>query len=360
MYVTLTSNASKNVYGDANRAGSFRNVLSQSINFEKDEWEVGVKKLIYRNNFKTIVNEKFEITAMSAINVKKSGIGQKSIIGDYFTFTNGKLVINKNLPPQYKLQISPLLFFKLNKKEEKNLHNLFLSTSAHNDVVFEVTPEAEYDFIMGDSLLTSSHYIIECYVKSGTTTYSIQSGNYASVQAILDKINKESGNIKFFYKNGHVNVEIAKKKEKRIFWTRGTTVSQEVEIDLEYITLLNGLQYVLGFEETVLKSSTIARFRPQLHRGLFAIFIYSNICKYSHVGDTRVPLLNVISMPKSEFGNTVSIDVSDPMYVPVAYTTVDDIEIKLASDTGEELAFDNENDDASKSVITLHFRKRHI
>lgn len=104
-------------------------------------------------------------------------------------------------------------------------------------------------------------------------------------------------------------------------------------------------------------SNETARFPPPLQRGLFAIFIYSNICGYSHVGDTLVPLLNVISMPNSNVGQIVSVDVADPMYIPVSYNTISAIEIKLTSDTGELLPFEG---DSAKSIITLHFRKKQL
>ena len=56
MYITLVSNSELYSRHPQNTASHFLNTLSSEIVLEHD-YEVGIKRLIYENNFKTIVDE---------------------------------------------------------------------------------------------------------------------------------------------------------------------------------------------------------------------------------------------------------------------------------------------------------------
>ena len=73
------------------------------------------------------------------------------------------------------------------------------------------------------------------------------------------------------------------------------------------------------------------------------------------VGNSSVPLLDVIRIPDSKYGEITSIDVYNPIYRRVAVNSIQDIEIQLASDSGEAISFDNSKGDV-KTLVVLHFR----
>ena len=64
------------------------------------------------------------------------------------------------------------------------------------------------------------------------------------------------------------------------------------------------LQYVLAFQnDGVPCNGHVAEFRPQLDRAYNHMYIYSNIAKYTQVGEALVPLLRNVSISKAlKFG----------------------------------------------------------
>lgn len=351
MYVTISSNASKAVYGDSNTSSNFKNLLSQPLDLSSGDYEVAIKKIIYHNSFKTIVNEAFEIHKHVYIEHKQEITLPSNIENAYgmkfgpleITNYEGRLVILQHSSSEYKHSKQFKLVFP-SKKE-------YTACGYKNDS--RITVYSDYrTFMFNGSKWSGQRAIADIeppppeeegtdinftiyWYNQKKKQYSIIPASYSAIESILAQLNSKSDIINFSYENGRVSVEFNDKSES--------------------INLLNGLHYILGFKDKDLTESQTARFPPQLNRGLFAIFIYSNICSYSHVGDSLVPLLNVISMPSANENQIISIDVNNPMYVPVLYNTVREIEIKLTSDTGEELPFDS---DMAKSIITLHFRKR--
>jgi len=191
---------------------------------------------------------------------------------------------------------------------------------------------------LGFCKFTENDFITETFIERRDERYDIVPGLYTKIEDVLSQINQESKVINFTFENERVKANFK-------------------DDDSEYITLREGFKYVLGFEKDLIDKTMVAKYAPHMRRGLFAIFIYSNVCGYSHVGDSVVPLLNVISMPQSQVGEIVSVDVNDPMYIPVSAKMISEIEIKLCSDTGEELPFEG---DSVKTIISLHFRKVRI
>lgn len=348
MYVTLASNASKEVYGNANTAATFTNSLSRSLDFSSESWEVGVKKVIYHNKFKTIVNETFKVTSFNKKSFKT--ILSEKTNGQYFTWKSDddSIIISDDLPYKYRIVFSPKLYSRLlsNSPTTYDTHMNY-----ENHKIFKLHVKSTI------LPLTSEDYIKEEYVEETSEIYSIKPGSYTSIESILSQLNAKCKAAKFTYNHERVSVKILKHSEM-IHDNTQSDMFTLLNTDIEHVTLQNGLHYILGFEKPLLKDDETAKFAPQMQRGLFAIFIYSNICNYSLVGDSMVPLLHVISMPTSKEGEIVSIDVYDPMYIPISQNIINEIEIKLAADTGEALPFNEEYDDTIKSIITLHFRPR--
>lgn len=87
------------------------------------------------------------------------------------------------------------------------------------------------------------------------------------------------------------------------------------------------------------------------------MFIYASICQPIYVGHTLVPLLkNVFVDAKDdirELGHARNYIVYNPMYIPVASTSFNNIEINIRNDAGKIITFPI----GAVSCLTLHFKK---
>ena len=89
-----------------------------------------------------------------------------------------------------------------------------------------------------------------------------------------------------------------------------------------------------------------------VHRKLFAIYVYCSIVEYSMVGDTLSPLLRVIPSINKQT-EVFHKSFARPHYMPLALSQFKSIEVFLADDKGEALKFES-----GKTIATIHIRKR--
>ncbi|HAN73255.1 MAG TPA: hypothetical protein DCQ63_02390 [Planktothrix sp. UBA8402] len=152
---------------------------------------------------------------------------------------------------------------------------------------------------------------------------------------------------------------------KRMIFTMGNKVFR--------IKFNGGLNFVLGFYESEFKmvnpdqlktynananpSTYQADLPPQLNRGVKNIYIYASCCAPVYVGHTRVPLLKNIFVDASQDaniqGHVRNLSIQNPMYVNVAATTLNSIEINMRNDAGNIIGFPK----GAITVLTLHFKK---
>ena len=87
------------------------------------------------------------------------------------------------------------------------------------------------------------------------------------------------------------------------------------------------------------------------------MYIYANICKPIHVGHQRAPLLKNIFVDASTdaniHGHARNLAIHNPMYIPVAATSVDHIEINIRNDAGRIITFPK----GGITLLTLHFKR---
>lgn len=127
------------------------------------------------------------------------------------------------------------------------------------------------------------------------------------------------------------------------------------------VQLCHGLNIMLGFSTQVFRSSNAMEFKadyePQMKRGVNNMYIYANICQPIQVGDVRVPLLKNLwlDVQKREynFGEVCSKIIRNPMYIPVASTSINSIEVNIRSDSGRLFPFI----EGAVTSLTLHFKK---
>jgi hypothetical protein len=89
------------------------------------------------------------------------------------------------------------------------------------------------------------------------------------------------------------------------------------------------------------------------NRGLNFMDVYCDVATHSIVRDTKTPLLRVCNVPGKHWGYVRHAYVQ-PHNVPVGRHEFDTIEIAIYSDAGTPMPFLY-----GKSVVTLHFRRRH-
>jgi hypothetical protein len=139
------------------------------------------------------------------------------------------------------------------------------------------------------------------------------------------------------------------------------------------IKFTGGLNFVLGFYENEFKMVNPSQLRtagdamnpstyqsdiaPQLNRGVKHMYIYASCCAPVYVGHTRVPLLKNIFVDASQDadikGHVRNLSVQNPMYVNVAASLLNSIQINIRNDAGNIIAFPK----GAITVLTLHFKK---
>ena len=120
------------------------------------------------------------------------------------------------------------------------------------------------------------------------------------------------------------------------------------------INFTNTLNFILGFKEnqfTQQQTTYMAENKPQINRGLTNMYIYTNICCPTYVGQSLVPLLkNVFIEQGADVRNYI---VRRPMYIPVSSSTFSHVEINIRNDAGQLVTFPR----GAITYLTLHFRK---
>jgi hypothetical protein len=111
--------------------------------------------------------------------------------------------------------------------------------------------------------------------------------------------------------------------------------------DLQLIELKDGEKYIDGDHPY------------DISGGHYSLFVYSDIVKPTHVGDSFTQFLGMVEIPNDvNFGKQVVIKYSNPIYVPLLLNEFDTIEIDIKNDSGETIPFK-----FGRVHIILHFRK---
>lgn len=90
-----------------------------------------------------------------------------------------------------------------------------------------------------------------------------------------------------------------------------------------------------------------------LHAGQRLMYVYCDIASFVPIGNTKSPLLRVCNVSGS-YGEIVRVTFDRPFYVPVSRREFDTILVDIRNELGQPMPFE-----FGKSVVTLHFRRRH-
>jgi hypothetical protein len=90
-----------------------------------------------------------------------------------------------------------------------------------------------------------------------------------------------------------------------------------------------------------------------LHAGQRLMYVYCDIASFVPIGNTKSPLLRVCNVSGS-YGEIVRVTFDRPFYAPVSRREFDTILVDIRNELGQPMPFE-----FGKSVVTLHFRRRH-
>lgn len=82
------------------------------------------------------------------------------------------------------------------------------------------------------------------------------------------------------------------------------------------------------------------------------IYLYSNIVDHVVVGDSYVPLLQVVPVPTGEYGSVQHVQFLVPLYMTLISSDISVIELKLCDDRGNIIEFD-----FGDVIVKLHFKR---
>jgi hypothetical protein len=80
------------------------------------------------------------------------------------------------------------------------------------------------------------------------------------------------------------------------------------------------------------------------------LYIYSDVCDYSYVGDATAQLLRVVTIKGDPFQIVAEI-FDSPHYVPVLHSHVQSIHVTIGNEVGDNAQFQT-----GKTLVKLHFR----
>lgn len=130
--------------------------------------------------------------------------------------------------------------------------------------------------------------------------------------------------------------------------------------------LTEPVKRILGFEEGIIPAidkHTIGEYAlryvgsqpASLARGIpDQLFVYSNLCEPSIVGDTHAPLLRIVNLEAKQFnfGSTIVKKFSPVNYIPLLNNRFQTVDIDIRDQFGKPIPFE-----FGTLTVTLHFKK---
>lgn len=165
-------------------------------------------------------------------------------------------------------------------------------------------------------------------------------GTYANAKDLETELNKNiqfNSLFKFIYDERLNRFEIKK-----------TAIGS----DKYSLKLFNGLNDVLGFTGKEFTDTHKGELQVNLSRGISSIFIYCDLCTPQRVGNTVAPLLRNVAFNNTKYGEIIQKTYSNPIYIPVTKSFVDNVQITLCDSTGEIVPFVE-----GLTTCILHFRR---
>ena len=118
----------------------------------------------------------------------------------------------------------------------------------------------------------------------------------------------------------------------------------------KYTTLLAQEVYLPGSWDVGLCEIFLPVPKPEF-KDLDVVYVYSEICAYSFVGDSMVPCLRAVAIPNK---SKITIQRYDNVhYIPLQSNRFSTIDISIAGDLGNTVEFNE-----GITIVKLHFKPR--
>lgn len=176
----------------------------------------------------------------------------------------------------------------------------------------------------------------------------VVAGQYPSIQSILDTIMRNMNedakkNIFFEYNENNRRVHV--------YLYNNAKVKFESSMMCRLLGFDPKTQITMSGKDNVYHEAVRI---PDLSLNKNGIFIYTDICAHTPVGDSIVPLLRIVPI-EGQDGDIVTKTYDKPHYLPVSKSHIDIIKIELSDDSGKLIDFEY-----GKTIVKLHFRPRRL
>ena len=107
------------------------------------------------------------------------------------------------------------------------------------------------------------------------------------------------------------------------------------------------------FENYIYDNRALFRYSVDLNTHRNKLYIYSDVANYTFIGDVPAPILRVVPFQSTKDNVHFHQEFVNLHYVPVAKSFIDQVNVSIRGDTGEDIPFVT-----GKTLVKLHFRER--
>lgn len=350
-YVHLPSNEATSL--DENTLGKYTTHLARPILLD-GAWEVALAEISYTvswynltgNNYVSILSFGHELSGSSVFG--KSFVRGDKTLEDIEEVEEeyGEQSQNDSTLVQTMITSTPIK----HAIEEESVHFVLPTPKANESATFSDAKLAR---------LTNSHLLYKTRIRPGhyTAKELIDTINNVVFHELLGR-----GEDPSTFKSPQLEIDkdgfVSGYTGKRI--NPATDKSEDI-----FINLSGNVAKLLGFywdnhEEWKAVSTNFGRkykvtssshFDPR--GGIFHLFVYSDIIRTVHVGESMSNLLRIVEVPNNtSFGQHINISHLKPQYKRLSSNEISSIAVNIKDDNENELAFR-----FGTSIVTLHFRK---
>lgn len=307
-YLSLPSSASLELHPE-NKISDFTTELLNTLNLERDVYEVGLSEIILDTAIENVTETKFAFTIFRGVESVKNELKIKDLRGlKYIKDKNGRYFYERFLITHGVYRNLSSLF--------RNLNTKLAASRICKDLIFKIhnSDNEEYELI---------------------TFKSLEGINMKDINSFVWQRDEWLRRCAYFRDNDHLqetNIQKIRNELKRHMPSMSEYIDQSDEIKSEAD---NSYHFVCDPSE-LLDDPGMA-------------YIYTDIVEYQHVGNIKAPLLRVVHFPK----DSRIISFPHIHYLPLNKACITSIRVYIRDVEGKAYPFEN-----GTAMIKLHFRKK--
>ena len=179
-------------------------------------------------------------------------------------------------------------------------------------------------------------------------TFKLHKGHYRNTESLLKEMKGVIGDneryIKwsYFESNNRFSVTVNTEYHLRLHPRLASVLGFKIKDENTYLQLNAGGTYE-------------AELTPDLLRGTYHMYVYTDMTELSIVGHQQAALLRAVPLQDVAYGTVKSFSFNNPIYSQVSKSEMETVEVMLCDDAGELLPLGE-----GKTFMVLHFRPRQI